>query len=245
MTVDDRSTRARIRDAAITCFARHGRVATTARLVADEAVVSPGSVIHHFRTMDGLRRACDEHVLATIREIKTDGAEQGLDLDLAGALRSHPQQPWLAAYLARMLVDEEASGPLVDDMVADAERYLERSVASGQVRPSRDPRARAIVLTLQALAPLVMHVHMDRLLGVDLTRPDLTPEQTLAYVRPALELYAEGLLTAEFAAANRALLDGGVPAHDEEPPRPDQDLPPPGSDDDTTKERTTQRPRRG
>lgn len=223
-TADDRTTRARIRDAAIRCFAEHGRAATTARRVAAAADVSPGSVMHHFETMDGLRRACDEHVLARIREIKLAGADEGLDFDLAATVR-RTRLPWLAAYLARMLTDAEAAAPLVDEMVDDAEVYLERMVSTGQVRPSSDPRARAVLMTLQALGQLVLHEHLHRLLGVDITQPDLDEAQALAYARPMFEMYAQGLLTPEFVAANAAML-ADADADDRERGRDDPtDLP--------------------
>src|SRR5674476_1121889 len=61
---DDRSTKARIRDAAIDCVAEHGVAATPARRVAAAAGVSTGLVIHHFGPMEGLRSECDEYVAA-------------------------------------------------------------------------------------------------------------------------------------------------------------------------------------
>ena len=39
----------------------------TVRGIAARAGVSPALVQHHFGTKDGLRRACDEHVLGYIR----------------------------------------------------------------------------------------------------------------------------------------------------------------------------------
>ena len=50
----DRTAKARIRDAAIECYAFHGDDCT-ARMVAEKAGVSPGLVIHHFGSMEGLR----------------------------------------------------------------------------------------------------------------------------------------------------------------------------------------------
>ena len=54
---DDRTVRARVRDAAIDLIAAGGVEALTARAVAERAGVSPGSVIHNFGSMEGLRRA--------------------------------------------------------------------------------------------------------------------------------------------------------------------------------------------
>jgi AcrR family transcriptional regulator len=61
---DDRTTRAVIRDEALRLFAERGPDAVTVRQIAAAAGVSPGLVIHHFGSKDGLRKAVDEHVLA-------------------------------------------------------------------------------------------------------------------------------------------------------------------------------------
>ncbi len=64
---EDLTTRARIRDAAVLRFGREGFGASV-RTVAADAGVSPGLVIHHFGSKDGLRAACDEYVLRAAAE---------------------------------------------------------------------------------------------------------------------------------------------------------------------------------
>ena len=85
--LDDRTAKARIRDAAIVCFAEHGIAATTARKVATAAGVSPGLVMHHFGSMEGLRAACDRHVTAMIRDLKGEAMGAGAGFDPVAALR--------------------------------------------------------------------------------------------------------------------------------------------------------------
>jgi AcrR family transcriptional regulator len=198
---DDRSTPARIRDAAIECIAEHGVAATTARKVADIAGVSPGLVIHHFGSMRGLRAACDEYVAATIHEYKSDALAGGPNMDVLAAIRAGGIGP-LMGYLAQVLVeDSEAVAKLVDTLVDDAEDYLKLGVESGMVLPSDDPRGRAAVITLWSLGALVLHRHMHRILGIDLTDPDVTKNDSMAsYAIPAYEIFGGGLLTEEFAA---------------------------------------------
>jgi TetR/AcrR family transcriptional regulator, regulator of cefoperazone and chloramphenicol sensitivity len=60
---DDRTARAAIRDEALRLFADHGPDGVTVRQIAAAAGVSPGLVLHHFGSKEGLRRAVDEHVL--------------------------------------------------------------------------------------------------------------------------------------------------------------------------------------
>jgi AcrR family transcriptional regulator len=204
---DDRTTSARIRDAAIECFADYGVAATTARKVADTAGVSPGLVIHHFGSMNGLRSACDEYVAAIIRHQKHEVMSAGPNLDVLAALRNPDMGP-LMGYLASVLAqDSGIVAELVDDLVDDAESYIERGVESGMLRPSADPRGRAVVLTIWSLGALVLHDHLERLLGVDLTNPEiLTDPSFAAYAGPIYETYGDGFFTEAFAAQTRDAL---------------------------------------
>jgi len=198
---DDRTARARIRDAAITCFAENGIDGTTARKVAASAGVSPGLVIHHFGSMDGLRAECDRYVAATIREYKREAISAGPTIDVLAALRGANAGP-VMAYLAAVLVDDSPTvARLVDELVADAEGYLEYGVETGMVKPSADPRGRAAVLFLWSLGALVLHRHVRRILGVDLTNPDIAGDPAIAaYAGPAYEIMGGGVLDEAFAA---------------------------------------------
>ena len=69
------------------------------------------------------------------------------------------------------------------------------------IRPSADPEGRAALMTLWSLGGVVLHHHMKRLLGVDLTDADATREPGfIQYVRPALELIGTGMFTEDFNA---------------------------------------------
>lgn len=199
MEIDERSTAARIRDAAIECFATEGIRGTTARKVAALADVSPGSVINHFGSMDGLRQACDRHLLAVTRDRKQKAMAEGPNFDILAAIRveGHPQ---LLAYLAAVLTDDAPGvSELVDGMVADAEIYLAQGVESGMLRPSADPHGRAVIMVLWNLGLLVLHRHLDRLLGTDLVDPQFGSSPAIAnYLTPIMELYGEGVFTPEF-----------------------------------------------
>ncbi len=208
---DDRTVRARVRDAAIDLIAAGGVEALTARAVAERAGVSPGSVINNFGSMEGLRRACDEHVVALIRVRKAAAMAAGITFDLVGSLREADMGP-LGAYLAAVLAeDSPAVAQLVDELVADAVAYSATGVQTGMLQPTDDPRGRAVILTLSGLGTLVMHRHLSRLLGVDLTASGAGPESLAAYVRPLYEFYAGGLFTEEFSVRAMAALGDLAP----------------------------------
>jgi len=193
--MDDRTAKARIRDAAIACFAEHGIAGTTVRKVATSARVSAGLVMHHFGSMDGLRAACDEHVTAVIRELKGGAMAAGAAFDPLAAFRSAAGGPPLARYLARTLVDQSPQvADLVDELVTDAIAYIETGVETGMLTASRYPRERAAILTIWSLGALVLHQHLERLIGIDITGPIDQPEAVSAYVAPGLEILS-GFLT--------------------------------------------------
>jgi AcrR family transcriptional regulator len=220
---DDRTTKARIRDAAISVFAECGVAETTARKVANAAGVSPGLVIHHFGSMDGLRTECDEHVTAVIRHYKQDAMAEGPNLDILAALR-RPESGPLMGYLAQVLTDDSAAmAKLVDGLVNDAEGYIQQGVESGILRPSDDPRGRAVVLTIWGLGALVLHEHLDRLLGVDLTDPDVLRDPSFgAYAGPTYEIYGDGLFTPEFFEDARESFASIARPNQDEPKDPSQ-----------------------
>jgi AcrR family transcriptional regulator len=203
---DDRTARARIRDAALTRFADEGSAASVRAIAADAGVSAP-LVLHHFGSKEALRAACDAHVVATIRERKQAAMAAGPGLDPLAALREDPGGPPLLRYLARVLTEASPRvDALVDELVADAEQYMAAGVRSGLLTPSTDPSGRAAVLTLWSLGALVLHGHLRRLLGVDLTAAPLDPEAAVAYFGPALELFARGLLTPEAAERLRGAI---------------------------------------
>ncbi|MDH3307389.1 MAG: TetR/AcrR family transcriptional regulator [Acidimicrobiia bacterium] len=210
--IDDRTTRARIRDAAIATFAEQGVARTTARKVAAAAGVSAGLVIHHFGSMDGLRAACDEHIAAVIRHQKEEAMTAGPTFDVLAALREGDTGP-MAAYLARILVDDSpAVGKLVDDLIADAEGYLRQGVEAGMLKPTEDPQGRAAVLAIWSLGALVLHRHLDRILGIDLADPNAGSDPAIgAYIGPAYEILGEGIFTEAFT---QQLRDAFPPATD-------------------------------
>ncbi len=213
---DDRSTRARIRDAALACFAEAGVGATTVRRIAERAGVSAGLVIHHFGSKAGLRTTCDGFVAAFIRERKMEVMRAGPGLDPLAVLREQAGGPPIQRYLARTLAEGTPEvAALVDELIDDAERYLGEGVAQGVTRRLDHPRGVAAVLTLWSLGALVLHTHVERVLGVDLTGPAEHHASDTAYIAPALEILTNGLLATDWY---RRLESPGSAQGDEEEP---------------------------
>jgi AcrR family transcriptional regulator len=193
---DDRTTTARIRDAAITEFAANGVDGTSIRTIATSAGVSAGLVIHHFGSKEGLRVACDEYVAGIIREVKGGAMASGGGFDVTAAFRTVGEIP-AAKYLARTLVDGSPHvAELVDEIANDAMKYVATGVDTGMIKPSDYERERAAILTIWGLGALVLHEHLERLIGVDITADfSNDPKAVSSYMAPILEIYANGFLT--------------------------------------------------
>lgn len=99
----DLTARARIRDAALARFGADGIAGASLRAIAADAGVSPALVVHHFGSKEGLRRACDEHVLAAM--------DVGDDLDLRTLSDLLAAATPARRYLARALLDGTDAAP--------------------------------------------------------------------------------------------------------------------------------------
>jgi TetR/AcrR family transcriptional regulator, regulator of cefoperazone and chloramphenicol sensitivity len=190
----DLTAKARIRDAAMSLFAADGVAGTSVRAVADAVGVSPGLVIHHFGSKEGLRRAVDEAVVErftlALREVPIDGSGPDLlqkrgDL-IAGLMRS---QPTLCDYIGRVFSEgSEASSELFHLMfvVSSADAALTRA---GALRADSDEFWRAIQQMLLIIGPLMLRPLIERELGGSL----LEGEQFDRWMRANVDLLARGL----------------------------------------------------
>lgn len=188
---NDLTAVARIRDAAIEQWGQRG-FNVGLRAVAEAAGVSAALVIHHFGSKEGLRKACDTHVADVIRETKTE------------SLQTHDPATWLAqmaeiesyaplmAYLVRSLQSgSELAKSFWQQMVDNAEQYLDEGVRSGLLKPSRDPRARARFLAMASGGGFLLYLQLHGSADLRVALHDYAEEMVL----PALEVYTQGLMT--------------------------------------------------
>lgn len=214
--VEDRSTKARIRDAAIRLFGRDGFARTTVRAVAAAAGVSPGLVIHHFGSKAGLRLACDDFLIAVAAVRSQDKAGPA---EVRAMLQEYLADPGQygdeIAYIRQALGDpSEAGDRFFDSVVRQTARLMNDGVADGSVRVFSDPHAVAVVVSSQALAILVLSRHIARSLGTSELGPDMIQRLTV----PSLELYTNGFYTGTgFLDAARSVLEPRVPPTEEAP----------------------------
>ena len=198
---------ARIRNAALDRFPRDGFKGTTVRAIADGAGVSPGLIVHHFGTKEGLRSACDEYVIEQIRTIKEDAITSGKLDDPATMAGGFSIAPQLMRYLGWSLASgSPAAATLFDELVEESIRLSKLAEEHGAMEPSSDLRARCAVQLAMQLGALVMHEHLSRALGEDL----LSPEGVMRVSRATLELFSGAMFAPGQAMAMRNALDVAI-----------------------------------
>jgi AcrR family transcriptional regulator len=189
----DLTARARIREAAITCFATEGFGASFTT-IAQGAGVSPGLITHHFGSKASLRAECDTEVLRRYQAMKTDGLADASASLLGNLASPHFPAPLLVYMLRAINAGGRSAQEFLEHLIDTVREIMKASVESGVVRPSRDEEARLRYLTYQQMGAVLIEF---------LTMPDATPEEFVAKVLtgqrnqilPTLEIYTEGLLT--------------------------------------------------
>lgn len=168
----------RIQAAALKSFATHGTGATTMRGVAAAAGVSLGSVQHHFATKAGLIDAVDEYVLRLITSTFSKPLpEPPVDsvAEIGNRVTSlFTEQPEVAAYLGRALVDGSPVGAKIfDTLLAVGIARWQQRLERGELRDDVDITWAAINGLVLALGAVSLRPHLDR----HLAEPFITPSQ--------------------------------------------------------------------
>lgn len=151
---DDRTARARIRDAALLCFARDGFSAPL-REIAAEAGVSVPLITHHYGTKDALRQVCDEWVLDRFLEMKLLAIRQ--PSSVRDTLSDTSSASVLTVYMVRSFLDATSSAKsFFDKFVEQLRTIVETASRAGMVTPSADEEERLHILAAQNLGSLLV-----------------------------------------------------------------------------------------
>lgn len=190
-SVDDLTTTARLRDAAIEQFGQHG-FSVGLRTIAQSAGVSAALVIHHFGSKEKLRAACDAYIAEQVRDAKSQSITSSDPASWFAQLAEIESFAPLMAYLVRSL---QSGGDLAKElwrtMIDNAEGYLDEGVRAGTVKPSRYPKARARFLAMVGGGTFLLYLQLhENPTDLRAVLHDYAQEMVL----PALEVYSHGLL---------------------------------------------------
>jgi TetR/AcrR family transcriptional regulator, regulator of cefoperazone and chloramphenicol sensitivity len=200
---DDRTGRARIRDAALLLFSERGPDAVTMRDIAAAAGVSPALLVRHYGSKDGLIAAVDDHVVASIESMLTQVTEQtgavGLSTSavpsmLDGLARHLPPDSAIPSYLGRLLTARDSVGAaLFGRLYRVSRKALDTMVANGVAVEGDDPEVRAAFLLISDLAVLMLRSRLTEVLGVD----PLSNAGMKRWAAEVFDIYRDGLTGTE------------------------------------------------
>ncbi len=195
----DLTARARIRDAAIECFATEGFEASF-RTIAAAAGVSPGLITHHFGPKTALRAECDAEVLRRYHDLKSEAVADPNAYLVARLAVPGPAAVVVVYMLRAIHAGGEPARRFLDSLVDHVREVMAESAAAGLIRPSRNEEARLRYLTYQTMGAMLVRF---------LVEPPATPDDFVASmarrgadeILPILEVFTEGVF------ADRRMLD--------------------------------------
>lgn len=195
----DLTARANIRNVALRLFAERGHDAVTVREIAAAAGVSPGLVVHHFGSKEGLRAAVDAHAGEAFDMLFAELDSQDVTEMLASGeattsvaeafARAFPHGSPLPAYLRRLLLTNDPAGAaLFGRWYAATRRLLDAMVELGAAAPTEDPAVRAAFLLANDLALILLRNQIATAIGDD----PLTPAGLDRWAKEVTAVYLGG-----------------------------------------------------
>jgi len=180
LTVDfaDLAPAARIRETALALFAEHGPRATSIRMVARAAGISPGAVLHHFPTKGDLEAAVRDAVVSRLRDVlHADDTESSSTLDALRQRRVRADDfmlgdPTIREYVRHAYAEGgEGARALSDEFGRLQADEMDAMVAAGLARPMPDPEVGLLLYRALTTATLLLRPMVEATLGASVDDP--------------------------------------------------------------------------
>jgi AcrR family transcriptional regulator len=188
---------ARIRNAALECFAAAGLANASIRDVAKAAGTSPGLVQHHFKTKAGLLDAVNEYVTSIVVDAFGDPADDTRSEDPIQAAGDHitafvAANPTALRYIGRAIVEGDPAARQVFGAFVDViSAAMERLAKNGSLHDDLDLEWAAMHLVIFNLATLLFEEAID----AKLPAPFFDPQQLRRWNVATTELYRRGMFS--------------------------------------------------
>lgn len=171
--LEDLTTIARIRRAAMLRFAEDGFRATTLKGIAEEAGVSVGLVQHHFGTKAHLYQVCTEHASASLRhQIEHLNTVDGPAVSPNHASSLYDGRSHTVRFMLRLLIEGAPEADVIFDAMAEGtQRFLTEARPDLFPEGSQTASDAGTLLLAMHLGPAVLQHQVQRRTGGELFDP--------------------------------------------------------------------------
>jgi AcrR family transcriptional regulator len=173
-------------------FSEKGFESVSVREITNAAGVSPGLLIHHFKSKEAFIKACIEDVFGEVLSFKTEPNP----LDITSQLNKWKSNPEfyktpLKFFKAVMASKTDYSKQLFELFLEGSRKVLEDGVEKGLVNKPSSLEMTNLVLAVNSLGTILLSDYIRDQLGGEFT----DPEYAQGFMQASLEIYTNGVYT--------------------------------------------------
>ena len=173
-------------------FSEKGFESVSVREITNAAGVSPGLLIHHFKSKEAFIEACIEDVFGEVLSFKTEPNP----LDITSQLNKWKSNPEfyktpLRFFKAVMASKTDYSKQLFELFLEGSRTVLEDGIEKGLVNKPSSLEMTNLVLAVNSLGTILLSDYIRDQLGGEFT----DPEYAQGFMQASLEIYTNGVYT--------------------------------------------------
>lgn len=171
-------------------FSEKGFNSVSVREITSAAGVSPGLLIHHFKSKEAFIKACIDEVFGEVLSFKTEPNPLDMNTQL-NKWKSNPEfyKTPLKFFKAVMSSNSEYSKQLFELILDGSRKVLEDGVKNGLVKKPSDLEMTNLVLAVNSLGNILLSDYIRDQLGGEFT----DPEYAQGFMQANLEIYTNGV----------------------------------------------------
>lgn len=171
-------------------FSEKGFNSVSVREITSAAGVSPGLLIHHFKSKEAFIKACIDEVFGEVLSFKTEPNPLDMNTQL-NKWKSNPEfyKTPLKFFKAVMSSNSEYSKQLFELILDGSRKVLEDGVKNGLVKKPSDLEMTNLVLAVNSLGTILLSDYIRDQLGGEFT----DPEYAQGFMQANLEIYTNGV----------------------------------------------------
>lgn len=171
-------------------FSEKGFNSVSVREITRAAGVSPGLLIHHFKSKEAFIKACIDEVFGEVLSFKTEPNPLDMNTQL-NKWKSNPEfyKTPLKFFKAVMSSNSEYSKQLFELILDGSRKVLEDGVKNGLVKKPSDLEMTNLVLAVNSLGTILLSDYIRDQLGGEFT----DPEYAQGFMQANLEIYTNGV----------------------------------------------------